>query len=194
MMTRQQLGSSGSGAGGCWSAQPWQHCKRTTLIMCTRRLCRPVNSFTHKHTHTAIRDFPSLGLPAPDMVLALHACDTATDDALALGVTAGARIIMSVPCCQKDIQRQYQWQQRKQQGSFHNGSDGSGPDKQQQQQAIVQQVFEPLMDHGILKQRQLDLLTDTFRAQLLRLAGYRCATVFLRGCCLRLTMSAPELR
>jgi hypothetical protein len=37
----------------------------------------------------------------------------------------------------------------------------------------VQQVFEPLLEHGILKQRQLDLLTDAFRAQLLQLAGYR---------------------
>jgi hypothetical protein len=70
---------------------------------------------------------------------------------------------MSVPCCQKDIQRQYQRQQQQRQGSSSSGSE--------QQQ--VQQLFEPLMLHGILKQRQLDLLTDAFRAQLLRLAGYR---------------------
>lgn len=103
-----------------------------------------------------------MGLPAPDMVLALHACDTATDESLAVGVSTAAQVIMSVPCCQKDIQRQFQRQQQQQ----HSKSESPG-----QQQ--VQQVFEPLLDHGILKQRQLDLLTDTFRAQLLRLAGYR---------------------
>lgn len=78
-----------------------------------------------------------------------------------MGVLTSAQVIMSVPCCQKDIQRQYQRQQQQRQGS--------GSEQQQQ----VQQLFEPLMLHGILKQRQLDLLTDAFRAQLLRLAGYR---------------------
>lgn len=115
----------------------------------------------------AIRDFPTLDLPAPDIVLALHACDTATDEALAVGVLSGAQVIMSVPCCQKDIQRQFQRQQQRRPGS----SSGSPAAQQQQQQ--VQQVFEPLLEHGILKQRQLDLLTDAFRAQLLQLAGYR---------------------
>lgn len=120
----------------------------------------------------AIRDFPKLDLPPPDIVLALHACDTATDEALAVGVSSGAQVIMSVPCCQKDIQRQFQRQQQLQQQRGSSSSDSErGPGAPQQQQ--VWQLFEPLLDHGILKQRQLDLLTDTFRAQLLRLAGYR---------------------
>lgn len=116
----------------------------------------------------AIREFPALDLPVPDIVLALHACDTATDEALAVGVLSGAQTIMSVPCCQKDIQRQFQRQQQRQRVGNGQGSGTAAAELQQ-----VQQVFGPLLDHGILKQRQLDLLTDTFRAQLLRLAGYR---------------------
>jgi hypothetical protein len=87
---------------------------------------------------------------------------------------------MSVPCCQKDIQRQFSKQQ--QQPKHHH------------QQQGVQGVLEPLLSHGILRQRQLDLLTDTFRAALLRLAGYRwvwvgvdghaCVLVLPAGCCL----------
>lgn len=117
----------------------------------------------------AIREFPALDLPVPDIVLALHACDTATDEALAVGVLSGAHVIMSVPCCQKDIQRQFQRQQ--QQWRRQRVGSGSGTVAAELQR--VQQVFGSLLDHGILKQRQLDLLTDTFRAQLLRLAGYR---------------------
>jgi hypothetical protein len=105
-------------------------------------------------------------------VLALHACDTATDDALAVGVLSGAQVIMSVPCCQKDIQRQFQRQQQRQQRAGSSSSSSSGELSAGLPQRVTQ-VFEPLLDHGILKQRQLDLLTDTFRAQLLRLAGYR---------------------
>lgn len=81
----------------------------------------------------------------PDILLALHACDTATDEALALGVRHGARIIVSVPCCHKDLHHQIQ----------------------------TRAPFGPLMRHGILKQRFTDLLTDTFRAQILRLMGYK---------------------
>jgi hypothetical protein len=81
----------------------------------------------------------------PDILLALHACDTATDEALALGVRHAAGIIVSVPCCHKDLHRQLQ----------------------------NREPFNPLLRHGILKQRFADLLTDTFRAQILRLMGYK---------------------
>ncbi|MCA0456982.1 MAG: SAM-dependent methyltransferase [Chloroflexi bacterium] len=86
---------------------------------------------------------------APDIVLALHACDTATDEALALGVKHGAGIIMTAPCCHKHL---------------HQQLESRAP-------------FEPVMRHGILKQRMGDILTDSFRALLLRIMGYKTDVV-----------------
>lgn len=81
----------------------------------------------------------------PDIILALHACDTATDDAIALGIRTGSPVIMAVPCCHKHL---------------HHQMSGSGAPP-----------FEPLLRHGIMKQRFADLLTDTFRASLLQVMG-----------------------
>jgi len=81
----------------------------------------------------------------PDIVIALHACDTATDEALAQGVRWGARVILAAPCCHHDLNRQL---------------DVRGP-------------FGPVLRHGVLKQRTADILTDSFRASILRILGYR---------------------
>lgn len=84
----------------------------------------------------------------PDIALALHACDTASDDALAQGIRSGSRLILVVPCCHHDIQRQLRARR--------------APD-----------VFVPVMHHGILAERLGDVLTDSFRALILRIMGYR---------------------
>jgi SAM-dependent methyltransferase len=84
----------------------------------------------------------------PDMVLALHACDTATDEALAQAVRWEAKTIYSVPCCHHHLQQQMDSQ--------------AGP-----------RAFAPLLRHGILKERLGDILTDALRAQTLRIMGYR---------------------
>jgi hypothetical protein len=84
----------------------------------------------------------------PDLVLALHACDTATDDAIAQAVRAEARAILCVPCCHHDLNDQVR---------------PEGP----------AQVLRPLLRHGILQQRTADLVTDAFRALTLRIMGYR---------------------
>ena len=84
----------------------------------------------------------------PDVVLALHACDTATDDALAQAVKGDARLLMSVPCCHHHLNNQLR---------------AEGP----------AQVLRPLLRHGILQQRTADLVTDAFRALALRIMGYR---------------------
>jgi hypothetical protein len=89
------------------------------------------------------------GEPPPDVVLALHACDTATDEAIARGIAWGARAILAVPCCQHDLNQQLR----------RTGAPASQP-------------FAPVLRHGILKERLADILTDAFRAHLLRLAGY----------------------
>jgi SAM-dependent methyltransferase len=87
-----------------------------------------------------------------DIVLALHACDTATDDALALAVRWQARGVLAAPCCHHDLQRQL------------TQSSGTLP-------------FAGLTRHPILRERFADVLTDSVRADLLRLLGYRVDVV-----------------
>ena len=84
------------------------------------------------------------GVSSIDMMVTLHACDTATDYALARAVQWGARVILSVPCCQHELNRQI-----------------SGGD------------LSPVLKYGILKERMSALLTDGIRAELLQCAGYR---------------------
>jgi hypothetical protein len=88
----------------------------------------------------------------PDVVLALHACDTATDDAIAQAVRSEARLLLSVPCCHH---------------ALNNSLRPQGPAA----------VLRPLMRHGILHQRTADLLTDAFRALALRVMGYKTDVV-----------------
>lgn len=78
-----------------------------------------------------------------DMVVTLHACDTATDDALVKAVAWGASVILSVPCCQHELFGQLQ-----------------------------NETLRPLLKHGILKERLTALVTDSVRASLLESAGY----------------------
>jgi SAM-dependent methyltransferase len=84
-----------------------------------------------------------------DMVVALHACDTATDDALAQAIRWRAGVILAVPCCQHELLHQL---------------DASS-------------ALHPLLRHGIVKERFAALATDALRAQLLELAGYQTQIV-----------------
>lgn len=84
----------------------------------------------------------------PDIVVSLHACDTATDDAIAQAVRWQSRTILAAPCCQHELHDQ-----------------------------LREPTLAPLLRHGVLRQRMADLLTDTFRATALRIVGYR-ARVF----------------
>ena len=88
----------------------------------------------------------------PDVVFALHACDTATDDAIARAVLGDARLLLSVPCCHHDLNR-----------AIRTG----GPTD----------ILRPILRHGILHQRAADLVTDAFRALALRIMGYRTDVV-----------------
>lgn len=78
-----------------------------------------------------------------DMVVTLHACDTATDHALAKAVQWGADVILSVPCCQHEL----------------NGQ-------------IESEVLAPILGYGLIKERTAALITDALRAQLLEEQGY----------------------
>jgi len=90
----------------------------------------------------------SLGA-APDLVISLHACDTATDEALARAVEWESRRILCAPCCQHELHA----------GLKHDGA------------------MRGVLRHGILRERLCDVLTDTFRAQILRVCGYRVKVV-----------------
>ena len=85
-----------------------------------------------------------------DLVVSLHACDTATDEALAQAVRWRADAILAVPCCQKEAYRQ-----------------------------LESSLLAPLLRHGLAKERFASLVTDALRAQLLELAGYRAQLVEL---------------
>ena len=87
----------------------------------------------------------------PNILLSLHACDTATDEAIARGVEWKAQYILSAPCCQHELQEQL-------------GTGGSGP-------------LRAVLRHGILRERVADIFTDAFRAQVLRIQGYRVKVV-----------------
>lgn len=78
-----------------------------------------------------------------DMVVTLHACDTATDYALAKAVKWGAEVILSVPCCQHEANR-----------------------------TIKSDILSPVMEYGILKERMAAIVTDAARAKLLTANGY----------------------
>jgi SAM-dependent methyltransferase len=95
-----------------------------------------------------------------DLALALHACDTATDDALALAVRWQARGVLAAPCCHHDVQRQLS-----EAGSAAGPGPGAGL------------PFTGLTRHAILRERFADVLTDAVRADLLRLLGYRVEVV-----------------
>ncbi len=79
----------------------------------------------------------------PDVVISLHACDTATDMAIGAAINAGAKAIFAVPCCHKELLSQYSYE-----------------------------PFAPLLKYGIFKARQADLLTDSIRCLLLEASGY----------------------
>ena len=93
-------------------------------------------------------------LTSCDIAIALHACDTATDDAIAWAVNGGAKLLLVAPCCQHDLQTQ------------------------------MNQVPEPwniLTKHGLMKERLGDLMTDALRAQILKLKGYRTEIIEFIG-------------
>lgn len=84
------------------------------------------------------------GCSQVDMVVTLHACDTATDYALAKAVGWGAKVILSVPCCQHELNKQ-----------------------------MKNDLLSPVLHYGILKERMAALMTDGLRAKILEANGYR---------------------
>ncbi len=96
------------------------------------------------------------GAHSPDIVITLHACDTATDYALQYAVERGARAILSVPCCQHQINTQLQTRGKA------GGATGEVPAE-----------FEPLLKWGIIREKFSSLVTDALRGEWLESQGYK---------------------
>jgi hypothetical protein len=88
----------------------------------------------------------------PDILLALHACDTATDEALCQGIRWGCAMLFVAPCCHHELQTQLG-------------------------RASAPVELGPVLRYGVLKERLGDILTDTFRALILRIMGYRTEVI-----------------
>lgn len=84
-------------------------------------------------------------IPSVDLLIALHACDTATDEAIYRGIKAGAQVILCSPCCHKQVRRVMET---------------SG-------------ILSEITQFGILAERQAEILTDTIRALILEAYGYK---------------------
>ena len=93
-------------------------------------------------------------LKSADVAIALHACDTATDDALAWSVNSDAKLILVAPCCHHDIQAQM---------------------------VETPEPWSMLTRNGIMKERLGDLLTDALRMQIMKLSGYRVEAIEFIG-------------
>lgn len=90
-------------------------------------------------------DIRSCVIGEVDVLIALHACDTATDDAIFKGIRSGASIIITAPCCHKQIRKEM---------SANN-------------------ALRDILHHGILAERQAEIVTDTLRALVMEAHGYK---------------------
>ena len=113
------------------------------------------------------------GVDQVDMVVTLHACDTATDYAFAKAVGWNAKVILSVPCCQHEVNKQLEKQR-----NLHSGKMKSKTEVMEvsemlgDQLASMEEVLGPIMDYGLLRERFAALVTDGLRAKRLESEGY----------------------
>jgi hypothetical protein len=114
------------------------------LVEKCRRIAAGLGYDNMSFTHGRTLEFDDHGDKRIDVVIALHACDKATDEAIARGIRYDARYIMVVPCCQNQLRGQIK----------------------------RTQPLKDLTDFGLLRYRFADLLTETLRAQVLKGAGY----------------------
>ena len=123
--------------------------RRSDVIESARRMAAQLDLAEKVTFHEA--DLTTFELPCEkvDLVCSLHACDTATDEALARGVEWKARYILSAPCCQHELQKVLE---------------GNN-------------AFAGLMRQSILRERLCDILTDSFRAMILRILGFKTQVI-----------------
>lgn len=129
-----------------WPVQVWGVEQRAELVELANGLARRIRADGLFFHAGQIADAP---LERLDALIALHACDTATDDALLRGIRAGARLLMVSPCCHKQLRPQL---------------GRPAP-------------LAPLLQHGLLAGRLAEWLTDGLRALYLEWAGYETRVV-----------------
>lgn len=121
---------------------------RITGLDLKKEVIRNCSKLAEKYGYTSLEFMQGdiadyTGEEKVDMVVTLHACDTATDYALYKAICWDARVILSVPCCQHEMNRQIQCE-----------------------------ALQPALKYGLVKERMSALLTDALRANLLEEAGY----------------------
>ena len=115
---------------------------REDLVLKCNKIAEQSNYKWLKFTKGSIQQTE---LPFVDMLIALHACDTATDDAIAKGIKANATFVICAPCCHKQIRKQM----------------------------APTNALQYITKHGILMERQAEMVTDTIRALMLEAHGYK---------------------
>lgn len=119
---------------------------RPDLVALCNRVARDCNFAGLQFVESPIADYPLP--PRLDILVALHACNTATDDALHAGLRAGASILLAAPCCHKESRPQLD-------RAAHTGP------------------LRDLLRHGLFAERHAEMATDALRVLLLERAGYR---------------------
>ncbi len=104
--------------------------------------------------HFRAEEISNASVDRVDVVMGLHACDTATDDAIAWAVEHDAKLLFIAPCCHHDLQTQL---------------------------VDTPEPWQIISKHGLLKERFADLLTDALRAHILKLVGYRTEVIEFVG-------------
>lgn len=115
---------------------------RPELVATTNRLAGQIRA---DGLEFVAGDIASTNLPKVDALIALHACNTATDDAIRRGIELGAKLIVVAPCCHKELRPQL-----------------GRPEP-----------LAPVLQHGVMEERLAEWLTDGLRALFLEWAGYR---------------------
>ena len=116
-----------------------------------------------------------------DMVVSLHACDTATDEALAKGVEWKARYILSAPCCQHELQKTIgkrdEGRGTRDEERGTRDEERGRRDEGRGKREAGEGVFSGLLRQSILRERLCDILTDSFRAMILRILGFKVQVI-----------------
>lgn len=132
--------------------------RNATVVESVRRIASDLGYDSARFEATTILKYAT-GAPDPvDLLVSLHACDTATDEAIAAGVRLGARAIVLAPCCQHELLGQLN-------------------ERLREAPASAEEPWTAVLRHGLLRGRLADILTDALRASALEIAGYKADAI-----------------